>query len=105
MFQISDKVVCVDDSESTGKKLGQFIFPNGYVKLGQVYDVRGSVPQAFYSGRGRNKIDSVLITGVPAISVRSNTDVGFDPLRFRKLDEIREENRRKKSLTQPVLSD
>lgn len=90
MFKISDKVVCVDDRLRFAPRL---TYPRGFVELGVVYVVRS----VDYRPRGQ----LVQIVGKPAIGKRGS-DIGYWSSRFRKLEDIKEENRKKQEEPQPV---
>jgi hypothetical protein len=81
MFNISDKVVCVDDSHFLHADIS--FLPGGTVVKGGVYCVE----------RMRTS-KSVLIVGKPAIHSEDGYDLGWLPSRFRKLSEVQAENRK-----------
>lgn len=87
-MNISDKVVCVDD-----------VFPPWVAsrfcgqlpREGELYVVRGYRIGRMADGRTPLHIFIVGIEGYP--DSQSGEEVGFSPHRFRKLDDIKEENR------------
>jgi len=86
MFKVSDKVVCVDDR----RVHFQNVAPDGYVQKGRVYVVRGHSPVP----------GGIQVVGLRIIDSLSGEELGFVNERFRKLEEVREENR--KAQQEPV---
>lgn len=81
MFNISDKVVCVDDKFNDGIKDWCSSLP----KKDQVYTIRGIVPNTFGVG--------VLLVGITSRAEFNNIwEAGFKPERFRKLGELKQLN-------------
>lgn len=88
-FQISDKVVCVDAVPGMATINGEYQFPNGYIRHGEVYTVCGISEEQFREGfRWR-----LFLTGKPAVGRKTNRDRRWRLSRFRKLEDIREERR------------
>lgn len=79
MFNISDKVVCIDDSPPRVTSL-----PNS-LKKGMIYVVRG----------GREMVDGwgIFLVGINGETIPGFGESGWCPHRFRKLDDIKEANR------------
>lgn len=98
MFQINDKVVCVDADPGPGTLEGHWEFPNGYLKKYAIYVITGARVNDF---AGLQNSQCVLICGVPCLSARDTPaikkgeDSGFQLYRFRLLADIQEENRHK----------
>lgn len=80
MFAVNDKVVCVDDSPGhiSGKKLTK----------GEIYCVDG------FDGNARNNRDGK--DGVFLVGVKRN-HLGWQQWRFRKVSDVRAENRVKRA--------
>jgi hypothetical protein len=74
-MKTNDKVICVDDNNQL---TDFFCWPNGFVCQGQVYCVSG------WSDCG-----GLILVGFPSIFKRTDKEAGFDPKRFRLLEEIR----------------
>ena len=87
-FNVSDKVVCVDDTPALDGH--RFWTPKGFVKCGAVYVVAGSVE----TGRG----PGILIVGLPSYEViRADgvaTENGWNPSRFILLSKAKAEHAR-----------
>lgn len=84
-FQVSDKVVCVDD-----KGFPPHIIPNiSHLPIeGEVYVVR-----AVNHDPGSNNRPYVLLVGFTgSIEPRSGLEYGFAAYRFRKLSDVKAEN-------------
>ena len=77
MFNISEKVICVDDRNPNPNS----DYPSGCVVLGNVYCVRGIGHQG-----------GLQIVGKPVIGKESGLDAGWRIHRFRKLDDVKAEN-------------
>lgn len=90
MYNISDKLVCVDDSPIRNNKTGNKRAPLGHVKKGTIYVVETVFPTE------DDPFFSIGIVGKPIIWLPTGEFCGWSPLRFRKLEEIQEENREKK---------
>ena len=91
MFNISDKVVCVDDSNQTNPDIDKI----DYV-----------VKDAVYVIRGFDVLGGLHLTGMIAgywIGEVSNSglEAGWKTCRFRKLEDIKEENRLKNVCKSP----
>lgn len=84
-MNINDKVVCVDDSplQNPEKKS----IPLGHVMKGTVYVVNGAIPN------DADPFFSVMLVGLPVIWLPTGTEIGWDPRRFRELEEVQQENR------------
>lgn len=95
-FKINDKVVCVDDKPGT--KPWKYEFPSGRVKKGVVYVVEDVKMILFKNGY----FERVFIVGCPAIRIRSGRNDGWQPWRFRRLEEIQAENRERAQRKEPV---
>lgn len=95
MFAVNDKVVCVDDSPSaiTGKRplcKGSVYCVTGFDDLGE-------------DPRNRDKTNGLFLLGVENYHhPRFNVIVGWHPRRFRKVSEVREENRATRGEPQPI---
>lgn len=89
-FQISDKVVCVDDKP--GPFSHQYVYANGYVKKDEVYTVEEVVIQygRLING-GKGHWDSLLLVGKPSFNLKSGNIVGFSTRRFRRLQDLKNE--------------
>lgn len=83
MFQVSDKVVCVDDSNQDG--------PGDDVVKGMTYDVRGA-----------SSLGGPYLTGMSAGYFGWGEERSYRPWRFRKLSDIKAENALKNKQTEPV---
>jgi hypothetical protein len=80
-FNVSDKVVCVDDSP--GRRTG-----SRKLVAGQVYVVRESVASA------RTRTPCVRLVGIINMwCPHYRYELPFDARRFRKLEEVQAENR------------
>lgn len=79
-FNISDKVVCVDDKNWRHQHL-DIEQPNGLPVKGCVYCVSGM----------RNS-EAVTLVGLPGIHRPTGIDIGYMPSRFRLLSEIKAAN-------------
>lgn len=91
MFNISDKVVCVDDSEPW---IGWDSW-NEPLKRGRVYVIREVRTEGAKYG--------CLLVGIYGdVCPFTNEEFGFLQHRFRKLEDIKEENRKKQEEPQPV---
>lgn len=94
-LKVNDKVVCVDDRlvhTYSGCGPALFDFPGGPLIKGEIYVVSGFSPHALSAG--------VTITGKPVIM--ESTDIGWSNHRFRKLDEIQQENHLRLSQSEPA---
>lgn len=96
MFNINDKVVCVDD--------GSFSFRDGYpivegkLTKGQIYTIEGFTPyEKWWGAKGNGVAPAVWIVGV-----KRKDNIPFGAYRFRKLSEIKEENKLKNIDKQPL---
>ena len=69
------RVVCVDAS-GVGSAL--FDYPKGFVRKGRSYCVSGW-----------SESDGLTLVGLPAILKSTGEDVGFHPMRFRPVEELR----------------
>ncbi len=92
-FNISDKVVCIDDTP--GVRPYQYHYPNGFVKKGQVYCVESVLEYRFTEG----VLLSLFIVGCPRFWKVTGANIPWAARRFRKLEDIKEENRLKNSCT------
>lgn len=101
-FQVSDKVVCVDDDFNvTGEEF--WTRPNGKPKKDTVYVVSRVVYlKCIFEGARHENLPMLVIVGLPSICSWTNKDDGFVARRFRKLDEIKEKNRLKQLQSQPI---
>lgn len=93
-FKVSDKVVCVDAVPGAGTLGGEYEYPGGYLKHGDVYVVNGLFLDDGIEGAPE---ECLLIVGKPSIPRKGFTyegqDVGYASRRFRLLSEIQAENR------------
>lgn len=99
-FQPNDKVICVDDYPGPGMIAGCYSYPDGYIKKGQIYVVREIRDIAINANKKLNWIGLILV-GVRALQKESlprEFDVGWYYMRFRKLSEVQEENRRNREI-------
>lgn len=87
MFKVSDKVVCVDAKWNPRVRFAKM---SSMPVVGTVYVVRGSY---LSPGDGEPSCRLVGING--NICKRFGTEYGFKQHHFRKLEEIKEENRLK----------
>jgi len=95
MFDVGEKVVCVDDK-----------FPDWIVQKWTelpvkdvVYVVRDVVPAHNY---GKNETCAILLTGLTGFINELGVENGFAAHRFRPLEEIKEEKAMKKSKKQTI---
>jgi hypothetical protein len=92
MFQINDKVVCLDDSE------WRYDAPPLPPKKGGVYVVEFVVPRGITGQRPASHLPPtnycVMLVGMP--------DGAWHPERFRKLSEIQADNAARRSVTTKV---
>lgn len=85
-FKVSEKVVCVDTSKpNRANKTGRI----NRLKLGRIYVIRDILVGPSYKNAG------VRLVGMCAGFWMDGEEAGYSAYRFRKLDEIREENRAK----------
>lgn len=82
MFQVNDKVVCVDDSNQVNSTV---VGPRDHLVAGDVHCIRGFSIGTYEPG--------VLLVGVTAGRWRYGTEAGFKFSRFRKVSEVQSENR------------
>lgn len=98
-FQISDKVVCVDDKPKTFKIYPHlFSIPCGFVRAGEVYVVSGlsSTPKG---------VVTLILVGKPAIYIHAQwKDMGWGAHRFRRLEELKDEARASKKTVLPITA-
>lgn len=84
MFQISDKVVCVDDGPVDPEKV--MAMPLQHVERGIVYVVRdirhADGPEGY----------AIYLTGIQGGTWYNGDEAGWRPSRFRKLSEVQAEN-------------
>ena len=74
-IKANDKLVCIDDAY---QRVDLAATPDGLLVRGQVYCVSGI-----------SECGGVRLVGLRAISTRTGKEVGFDPARFRSLDDFR----------------
>lgn len=89
-FQISDKVVCINDtpiSQFDGSSRLGYSLPGGMIKKGMIYVISG-----FTQSRPAGTFKGVAIVGKPVFR-GSGPDLGWHPNRFRLISEIQEENK------------
>lgn len=89
MFQINDKVVCVDDTPARGKN--PYRGASLPIKHGVIYVVRGMATSPANGSVGLH------LVGIHFPSNREGLEYGFMPERFRKLSEIQAENAAKRA--------
>jgi hypothetical protein len=92
-FQVSDKVVYVDDSPPKFP-LHHWDCPNGIPVLGQVYTVRGL-------NIASDGLLGLKLVGLLCLMAKTGREVGFLASRFRKLEEVQLIARVLKSQTKP----
>lgn len=86
-FQISDKVVCVDAVPRAATLRGEWEFPNGFIKHGEVYTVHLIAEESFRSG----SIVRLHIVGKPAIWRANGQQYGWHQYRFRRPQDLKGE--------------
>lgn len=80
-FNISDKVVCVNDQKTpTNYSDFPYLNPGGFIEKGKIYAVRGIFI------RQRDGKIGLQIVGKPVFNGTS-TDCGWNPIRFRLIQE------------------
>ncbi len=89
MFQINDKIVCVDDSPARGANRHRGApLP---IEKGKTYVVRGMAT----SPATGNAV--VYLVGISFPLNREGLEYGFQTIRFRKLSDIKAENAAKRA--------
>lgn len=95
MFKISDKVVCVDDKFAKEDNAFYYSLP----VAGVVYVVR----EVYWTTSHDIPVVGICVTGVHGKPCdETGLESGFRAWRFRKLEDIKEENRKKQEEPQPV---
>lgn len=87
MFDVSQKVVCVDDKFS--RKLHLFDLPNGPVVLGETYVVEQDMGVISMGGWG------IKLAGKPVFWKEDGEEVGWDVRSFKRLEWVQYENQRR----------
>lgn len=82
MFEVGQRVVCVDDKF---QPIDKEIFPD-LPKEGQIYRVRDVVPGLQHD---MTQTCSILLREIVSSPNRHGFEPGFAPWRFRELDEIK----------------
>jgi hypothetical protein len=80
-FQVSDKIVCIDDHIAPENRLWLSSFP----KHGQTYVVR----ETYFNDAGRPAVNLVGISGARPLQIAH--EIGFCAGRFRLLADVRDE--------------
>lgn len=96
MFQIGDKVVCVDDRFYAAHLVHHY---SGLPVKGVVYVVRGTYGTVDASGPG------VYVVGIFAdIDPETGLERGFRQFRFRKLEDLKNEARERQRKEEPTTA-
>lgn len=93
-FQINDKVMQLENRGPWYENV-EYSAPCGTPQDGVVYVVRDIVQDP--NGWG------LCLVGLPCIRLACGRDTGFDVAEFRKLEEVRQENRLRAEQPEPAL--
>jgi len=101
-FQISDKVVCVDDSPSPFADA--YTYPQGHVKRGTVYTVSSTeeIIGSLVKGGAWGTWVALNLVGCNALHKRTGLLTGWCSERFRRLEELKDEARARNTEHSPV---
>lgn len=101
-FHEGQKVVCVNDSANPlgiSRGLG-WNFPDGFPLNGEVYVIREiRLSRCPYAPTGTV---GLVLVGMRCLCGNTGRDIGFNPSRFRPLDEMKKEASERLKFEQPV---
>lgn len=92
-----DKVVCVDGKPGLGHR--HYEQPFGLPIEGKIYVIKAFLPKEYAAvlyGWRKAHFDRCVIVGLPCILLRNGLDMGFKSDRFRLLDELKNEARKRR---------
>lgn len=72
--------MCISDQRT--KSTAEYYFPEGYVKKGKVYKVKGFISKGHKFGDWKLNFDGIFIEGLRGVHVRSQTDVPWPVDKF-----------------------
>lgn len=91
MFDIGVKVICIND-DFPAIIAGKYVYSK-LPRKNNIYTIRDIVPGHYYNGGKLNDTCSVLLEEIVNPKNSKGTENGFNPNRFRELEEVTEKKK------------